>query len=207
MGLKYQILIDALREYDNQYGRGGKAHLSEISGIDPNIIGRIIHGKTTKPSIETWDALCDALPEHIPPPQFDRIYKGNPINAEQQSCPLFGINGSCEGMFKKDHCILTESRFFAYAQDDALAPDICVGDIVVVDPVLPPKNKRICYIHDVAGHPEAAGCVRRYNLFGKTVVLSANDSERFPDIILKVNKKTKNQMKIFGVLFRVCKEK
>lgn len=192
VGLKYEKLIRALQRYNEEFGRGANAELAEMARIDPNIVSRIVRGKTSKPSIETWDALHDAVPEHIPPPEFDREYN-RPKKDKDSGCPM------------ADECFVAQAQFFGYIKNGAMEPGLRVGDLVVVDPSAKPEPKKLCYVAGLPGDKGPVDVVRRFNRFGKTIVLTA-DNDDYPDIVVEEKKSTRGQIQLFAVTHRLCKE-
>ncbi len=186
MALDYVVLKEALETFVRRQPRGAAADLARRASVDPTIISRIINGKTSSPSLETWVALHTASPENIPPPAFDeeteKLRRGptEPKDSNTATVPVFGAAGGMAEFTDLGYPVgvsdsyvmvagISDPNAFAVRiTGDSMEPTIMENDVVVVSPAAPLEIGRLCF---ATWPQDGVKTVKRYFVYGKTVVL------------------------------------
>lgn len=144
------ILREALNKYKGWYGWGAWRSLADISDVDGSTISRIASGRVAA-SLETWLALHYAAPEWIPDPGDDKPV-GVPIFEPgvggfrlEGGAPVGKMTGFA---MAPTPGLATENSFYIRIVDEAMAPSLRPGDLVLVCPGLPLEHGKMCCFAD-----------------------------------------------------------
>ena len=151
------------------YVRAGnsQADLARMSGVSRSTISRLALRQAIKPDFETWLALHQAAPDYIPaPPILSQSQRPAPISEAtilpggMRQIPVFDAGAGEPSHFSDngypvghaesyitlpEYLNLSKGAFAVKVHGDSMAPEINLGDTVVVDPEQRLENGQICF--------------------------------------------------------------
>ena len=165
MGNKADILLAALARYRAEGLAFTK--LAADSGVSDSWISRFNKRQIENPGTDIWLALHHAAPDFIPPPpSLSQVQRPAPISEAtilpggMRQIPVFDAGAGEPSHFSDngypvghaesyitlpEYLNLSQGAFAVKVHGDSMAPEINLGDTVVVDPEQRLENGQICF--------------------------------------------------------------